>query len=61
VKSKKGQRRLAMAEHKFKIGQLVYIHPNPLLAPRGPCKVIDRLQASELGLSEAKTDYTNAS
>jgi hypothetical protein len=38
-----------MAEHKFKIGQLVYIHPKPLLAPRGPYKVIDRLQAPELG------------
>ena len=48
-KSKKGQRRLAMAEHKFKIGQLVYIHPKPLLAPRGPYKVIDRLQAPERG------------
>jgi hypothetical protein len=36
-----------MAEYKFKIGQLVYIHPKPLLAP--PYKIIDRLQAPKLG------------
>jgi hypothetical protein len=40
---------LAMAEHKFKIGQRVYIHPKPLLAPRGPYKIIDRLPTAERG------------
>jgi hypothetical protein len=42
---------LAMTEHKFKIGQLVYFHPRkgpglPLFAPEGPYKVLKRLSAA---------------
>jgi len=50
-KSEKGQGRRAMAEHKFKMGQLVDFHPRkgpglPLFAPEGPYKVSKRLPSA---------------
>ena len=45
----KNQRLLAMAEHKFKIGQVVYFHPknsrSPSYAPSGPYQIIRRRPA----------------
>jgi hypothetical protein len=42
---------LAMAEHKFKIGQVVYFRPkrssSPLLPSSGPYQIIKRLPAAE--------------
>jgi hypothetical protein len=37
-----------MAEYKFKIGQLVYFHPNPPNdSPRGVYQIVRRLPAAE--------------
>jgi hypothetical protein len=39
---------IAMAEHKFKIGETVFFHPKgPSSAPRGAYQVVRRLPPSE--------------
>jgi hypothetical protein len=56
---------LAMTEHKFKIGQVVYFHPRkkpglPLFVPRGSYKVLKRLPLAE-GEFQYVIRSTNAS
>jgi len=49
VGNQKAKGLLAMAEHKFKIGQIVYFHPEksrlPIGAPSGPYQILRRLPA----------------
>jgi hypothetical protein len=55
-----------MAEHKFKIGQLVYFHPrkgpgSPLFVPQGPYKILQRLTAANGQFQYAQMPRTSAS